>query len=118
MKLFGVLQHAVAIVSSESSPMSAFLRIFFAFSQNWDRVIQKVGEQEAFKQLFGEGSLKVLQDTKAARINLDGKTTAGRKVDLLDPYLLWCYLVDSFRMCLPLDMQGGPTIVHFNNALE
>jgi hypothetical protein len=52
------------------------------------------------------------------RINLDGEDNGGRKVEFLDQYQLWCYVMDPFRMYLPLDMQGGPTIVHFNNAMD
>ena len=39
-------------------------------------------------------------------------------MELLDPYQLWSYLVDPFRMYLPVEMEGGLPIVHFNNALD
>ena len=88
MKLFDVLQHAVTIVSSESFQVSLFLPICFAAKSELDRVIREVGEQVDFEQLFGEESLKILQDTMVAQIDLDGKTAAGREVELLDPYQL------------------------------
>ena len=119
VKLFGILKHAVAIVSNEASPMSSYLPICYAVKAGMDEAIASVGTKEDFEVLFGNGSLQEVMDCMATRINLDGKGIAGQKVELLDPYQVWCYLVDPFRMYFPLEFADDiPAVAHFNEALN
>jgi hypothetical protein len=116
--IWAVLKHAVTICSSETCPMSAYLPICFALKSELDAVLQSSGGMEGVDALFGTGSFEELEQCFAKRINLDGKPTPGQKVEILDNYQLWCYLVDPFRAYLPLDMQGGMPIEHFSKALD
>jgi hypothetical protein len=118
-KLFGVLKHAVTMVSSETTPMSAYLPICFAVEAELNAAVAEVGETEDYELLFGQGSFQELKNCMATRINLDGKPRPGQKMELLDQYQLWCYLVDPFRMYFPLEMKDGdPPVAHFNKALD
>jgi hypothetical protein len=116
-KLFAVLKFAVNLCSSESCPMSAYLPICTATKFELDDVIKDNGGKQGFELLFGDKSFEELERCFNTRINLDGKKTPGQKVELLDQYQIWCYLVDPYRMYLPLEVQGLP-IVHFSNALN
>lgn len=118
-KLFGVLQYAVTIVSSESAPMSAYLPICFAIEAELQTLIKELGKVE-FEALFGKDSLQVVQDCLATRINLNGEKVDGtQKVQLLDEYQMWCYVVDPFRMYFDLELKDDtPALAHFNKAMN
>jgi hypothetical protein len=119
VKLFGVLKHAVTMVSSESVPMSAFLPICFAVEAELQAVIKELGE-DGFQDLFGESAFEDVKSCIATRINLNGKKVDGtQKVQLLDAYQMWCYAVDPFRMYFHLQLKDDtPALAYFNHALD
>lgn len=117
-EVFGVLKSAVTMVSGEKTPMSAYLPICCATKLHIEEVLKSVNGKEGFESMFGMESFEAFNKCVSTRVNLDGLRTPGQKMELLDPYQIWCYLVDPFRGYLCWDMAGIASIQYFTEALD
>ena len=92
-----VFRQAIMIVSRETTPMSAALQLVQAL---YNEVANVVNDPE-FNQVLGVKASTDVMSMINCRFNMDGEKPSGtRKVGILDPYHIWCFLVDPFSSLL------------------
>ena len=53
-------------------------------------------ENGKFDRVLGEGAAQQIEDVLMVRFNMNGQSSPGRKVGMLDEVHLWCLLMDPF----------------------
>jgi len=116
IKWFKAFEDGYNIVSSNRTPMSAYLPTVQAMRNELNSALANEGGRDYFT-LFGEASELELTDFIRTRFNMDGVDPEGRRVGLLDPYQLWAYMVDPFRKILAHPVVFMPSPHYHINAM-
>lgn len=115
--------------SRVDSPLSAFILNVQALRNEINVALN--AESGKFNRILGDHAAREVADMIRVRFNMDGRAPSGRKVGLIDPHHLWCYLVDPhahewhskfiipgsvaqhvndmISFYIPLDDDGSPT---------
>lgn len=106
IKLLSPFRQANKIVSREKTPMSVALPLVQALR---NEVTNAVDDDE-FDLVLGATASMDVMDMLNCRFNMNGAKPSGtRKVGILDPYQIWCFLVDPFSSLLrnQVKIEGG-----------
>ena len=94
---FEAFEEGYSIVSSNDTPMSAYLPTVQAIRNQLNKALKNEGGRN-YETLFSKESLVEIASFIRVRFNMDGSAPEGtRRVGLLDPYQIWAYMVDPYR---------------------
>ncbi len=115
LKLTGIFKRVHLLCSRQDTPLSAFPPLVQAMHNE----IKEVISDEKFNRVLGENASDELMEMLNVRFNFDGKRTAGRKTNLLDPHHIWAFYCDPFQHQLRSKFKpGGHFNVHINDMIE
>lgn len=110
------------MTSSDGTPMSAYYPIVQATRNGLNSVLGiGYGEDDSgsqtYHELFGGTAAPAIKEMVSVRFNMDGSAPGGRKVGLIDPYQIFCFLIDPYARRLQPAIQLFPSHMFQVNSM-
>jgi hypothetical protein len=107
LDLTKVFYEAHKLCSCQDAPLSCYVLIVQCIKNAVDSVIN--GDNSKFDWILGPGIAKEIKDVIDCHFNMDGAKPPGRKVELIDEYHIWCFLMDplNYEWCVTFTIDGN-----------
>ena len=117
LKVTAIFREAHLLCSSEQIPLSCFPLVVQALKNE----LLVILDDEDFDTVLGDDTADDVKEMFGIRFNMDGCSTPGQKMELLDPFHIWTYLCDSFsyewRNNFKVEGEGG-VMYHATKMVE
>ena len=101
----------------KKTPLSCFPLVVQALKNE----LLEILDDEDFDFVLGDGAADEVKGMFLTRFNMDGRSTPGQKVELLDPFHIWAFICDPFssdwRNHFNIEGEGG-VMYHANQMVD